>query len=59
MFDVKAELRTAGINRIFEEFFDDAGGPFNHFSSRDFVGDQIGEDANAAHFLEESEDRSQ
>ena len=39
--DIQAKLRGSGVERIFEQLFDDAGGPFDHFSGSDFVGDDV------------------
>jgi hypothetical protein len=47
--DVQAELGCAGIERIFEQFFDDASGTLDHLSRGDFVGNDVGKNADAAH----------
>src|SRR5262249_39250460 len=48
-FDVDAQVRGAGVQGIFEELFDDGSRPLHHFARRDFVGDLVGENADAAH----------
>ena len=47
-FHFHADVGGAGVEGVFEELLHDGGGPFDHFSSGDFIGDLIGEDANAA-----------
>ncbi len=49
-FDLQPELRRTGVERIFEQFLDDAGRPLHYLPGRDLVGDNVGEDADAAHF---------
>jgi hypothetical protein len=55
--DIETEFSRARVERIFEQLLDDASRPFDHLTGRYFIGNEIGEDANAAH-LKESEDRS-
>src|SRR5262249_12444944 len=47
--DVDAKVGGAGVERVFEQLFDDGSGPFDHFAGRDLVGDLVGENADAAH----------
>jgi len=47
-FHFHADVGGAGVEGIFEQFLHYRGGPFDHFSGGDFVGDLVGEDANAA-----------
>ena len=39
LFDGDFDLGGPSVDRIFQQFFDDAGGALNHFSRRDFVDD--------------------
>ncbi len=48
-FDIQAEFGRAGVERVFEQFLDDAGRALDHFSGGDFIGDVVGENADAAH----------
>ena len=48
-FDIEAKFGGSGVERVFEQLLDDAGRPLDHFSGRDFIGDVVGENADAAH----------
>ncbi len=48
-FDIQTKFGGPGVERVFEQFFDDAGGALDHFSGSDFIGDVVGENADAAH----------
>ncbi len=48
-FDVDAQVSGAGIERIFEEFFNYGSWSLYHLAGRNFVRDRIGEDSNFAH----------
>ena len=48
-FHFDAHVGGAGVERIFQQFLDDGGGPLHHFAGRDLVGDLVGENADAAH----------
>src|SRR5581483_4194210 len=47
--DVETKFGRAGVERIFEQFLDDARRTFDDLARRDFVGDDIREYANPAH----------
>jgi len=47
-FHLHADLGGAGVQAIFEQLLDHRGRPLDHFSGGDFIGDLVGEDANAA-----------
>jgi hypothetical protein len=47
-FHLHADIGGAGIERVFEQLFDDRRRAFHDFSGGDFVGDLVGEDANAS-----------
>ena len=48
-FDLDAYARGAGVDRIFQELFDDGGGAFDDFACGDLVRHEVREDADAAH----------
>ena len=48
-FDLDADAGGAGVERVFEELFDDGGGAFDDFAGGDLVRHEVGEDADAAH----------
>ena len=48
-FDFDADAGGAGVERVLEELLDDGRGALDHFAGGDLVGDQVGEDADAAH----------
>ena len=41
-----------GVERIFEEFLDDGGGPLDDFAGGNLIRNGVREDANSAHFFE-------
>ena len=45
-----AQLGSARVQRIFEQLLDHGSGPLDHLSGGDFVGDLVGQDADAAHW---------
>ena len=47
--DIQAKFGGSGVERVFEQLLDDAGGALDHFSGGDLVGDVVGENADAAH----------
>ena len=47
--DIQAKFGGPGVERVFEQLLDDAGGALDHFSGGDFIGDVVGENADAAH----------
>ena len=48
-FDFDADARGAGVERVFEEFFDHGGRAVDDLAGGDLVGDLVGENADAAH----------
>ena len=48
-FDLDADAGGAGVERVFEQLFDDGGGAVDDFAGGDLVGDLVGQDADAAH----------
>src|SRR5260370_42490200 len=48
-FDFDADAGGAGVERVFEELFDDGGGALDDFAGGDLVRREVGEDADAAH----------
>ena len=48
-FDFDAQIGSAGVERIFEQFLDHRRRPLHHFAGRDLVGDLVGKNADAAH----------
>jgi hypothetical protein len=48
-FDLDADTGSTGVERVFEEFFDDGGGAFDDFAGGDLVRHEVREDADAAH----------
>ena len=50
-FDLDTNARGAGVEGVFEEFFDYGCGAFDHFTSSDLVGDLVGEYVDLAHRL--------
>ena len=48
-FDLDADAGGSGVERVFEELFDDGGGALDDFAGGDLVGHEVGEDADAAH----------
>ena len=48
-FHFDAQVGRAGVERVFEQLFDHRSGPLDHLTGGDFVGDLVGEDADAAH----------
>ena len=51
-FDLDADAGGAGVERVFEEFFDDGGGAFDDFAGGDLVRHEVREDADAAHSVD-------
>src|SRR5215475_10853854 len=51
-FDFNANPRSTSVQRILEEFLDDGCRPLNNFARSDFVGDVVGEYADAAHWAD-------
>jgi len=47
--DLDSDSRGLGVDGIFDEFFDDAGGTFNNLTGGDLVGDSFREEADAIH----------
>ena len=47
--DINPEIGGSCIERVFEQLFDHRRRPLNHLSSRNFVGDVVGENADSAH----------
>ncbi len=52
-FDFDANGFCAGVEGVFEELLDDGGGALDDFARGDAVGDGFGEDAYAAHGIED------
>ena len=50
-FDLDANAGGAGVEGVFEEFFDDGCGAFDHFASSDLIGDLVGKYVDLAHGL--------
>ncbi len=48
-FDIDFELGCAGVQRIFDQFFDDGSRTLDHFSGCDLVRDRVGEDSDFSH----------
>ena len=48
-FHLHAQIRRAGIERVFQQFLDHRRGPLHHFARGDLVGNLVGKNANAAH----------
>ena len=47
--DFHDDFLRLGVERIFDEFLDDAGRPFHHFAGGDLVGDLFGKEPDAVH----------
>ena len=48
-FGVYADFGGSGVERVFEQFLNDAGGPFDDFAGGDLVGDVVGQNPDATH----------
>ena len=48
-FDDDLDAGGAGVEGVFQQFFDYRGGTFHYLAGGDFVGDVFGEDVDAAH----------
>jgi len=49
--DFDGDAIGLSIESIFNQFLDDTRRPFNDFARRDLIGDMIGKQADAIHFL--------
>ena len=48
-FHLDAQIGSAGVERVFEQFLDHRSRPFHHLSRGDLIGNLVGQDADAAH----------
>ena len=48
-FDFDADAIGAGVERVFEQFFDDGGGTIDHLTGSNLIGHLVGKNTNAPH----------